>query len=201
MRSNQNNAQVQSEALKIILQEIRTNEGGNKLVEICDAGGIQTVVEAIMKHCNDVDVIKKGYQVLGLLVSPINDPFQPNKCYERDKSTIQGINIIIRAMKDNKEDAKMQSIGIEALTCMKINDLTREMVYEIVSAMKLYAYDPLIQQKGCVAIASFVRSNMELGKKLAGAGRIILNAMQNHTLNTSVQRDALKAISALIFSK
>mmetsp|Transcript_28926 Transcript_28926/g.43684 ORF Transcript_28926/g.43684 Transcript_28926/m.43684 type:complete len:666 (+) Transcript_28926:162-2159(+) len=188
MKAHWTNAEIQKDGLDIILREVKIkNQDGSRL-EFSDAA-IQIIIYAMHNHLNDINVQKMGCNALCLLSKSQNEN-------RKVISKIEGHATIIKAMQKYKHNLDFQTLGIEALTWMDINDTIKEDgIGMITLAMEEHNYDANIQEKGCSAITHFAKKNIG---EASAAGRVILSAMKNYSSHISVQKEALEAMKVII---
>mmetsp|Transcript_36540 Transcript_36540/g.85892 ORF Transcript_36540/g.85892 Transcript_36540/m.85892 type:complete len:585 (-) Transcript_36540:182-1936(-) len=118
-----------------------------------------------------------------------------------------GVNAIISAIQNHRPDAAGPQIGVQVKACLALfylahdEDNTAHIFNEggveaVLSSMRQYRAEMLMQQAACALLQNLARSNTEERQKLAelGAAADILAAMQAHQSAAPVQLHAAQAL-------
>lgn len=173
--------------------------GGDYRASVIAAGGVSTVVDAMARHPDSVDIQLEGCRTLKEFAAH-------NALIQEEICAHSGVEVVLRAMERHTSVASMQELGCGVLRNMSAGQAKHQEhiaslggIQLVCVAMALHQREAMVQWAGCWALFCLTMKNIPLRDRVVGNGGLghVLRAMSEHRGVSRVQEAACWAVKVL----
>eukprot|EP00854_Cymbomonas_tetramitiformis_P009172 gene9172-10871_t len=170
---------------------------GDNAAAVVEAGGIEAVISAMLKHTSNTEVQQSGCRAL------INISDSPDR--QLKVADEHGTRAVLEAMTAHPDNGRVQHFGCWALVNIAVHPDNKELVAEdgaiavVINSMNMHIDNADMQHVGCWFLRNLAQNDDNKYLIVQGMGlEAILSAMRHHPTKLDVQDYACKALVHLL---